>query len=262
MTLTHARSTDATNLNRLEKSMNNALQTRQRMFALALPLTAALYIGAEGLDPKGTDQIVTTTAIALKVLPIAANHSTQLYASGSLSELALVGVAISYGAIAMLVRKRGSTAATIAVLIGGIGALLGAIVNVFVGLNLAAAATAHVSRAAAARVLVANFNSGPGKAFTDVYAFSEVLAPIIMGAALWRSKCVPRWLAVLFAVGFELAEQTSSLGVARVVLQMVPFALAMVLLAVAIWRAAVQAAPVSVDHAPPLVTLCSPLVRR
>jgi hypothetical protein len=41
--------------------MKNALRTRQWMFALALPLTAALYIGAEGLDPKGTDQIVTTT---------------------------------------------------------------------------------------------------------------------------------------------------------------------------------------------------------
>jgi hypothetical protein len=30
--------------------MNNAVQTRRRMLALALPVTAALYIGAEGLD--------------------------------------------------------------------------------------------------------------------------------------------------------------------------------------------------------------------
>jgi hypothetical protein len=30
--------------------MNNAVQTRQRMLALALPLTAALYIGAEGVN--------------------------------------------------------------------------------------------------------------------------------------------------------------------------------------------------------------------
>jgi hypothetical protein len=76
-------------LNRLEKAMDNAVQTRQRMLALALPLAAALYIGADGLNPKGADQIVTTTAVAFKVLPIAANHSTQLYASGSLSKLAL-----------------------------------------------------------------------------------------------------------------------------------------------------------------------------
>ena len=86
--------------------MHNAMRTRQRMFALALPLTAALYIGAEGIDPKGTDQIVTTTAVALKVLPIAAKHHTQLYVSGLLSELALGALIISNGAIAMLIAIR------------------------------------------------------------------------------------------------------------------------------------------------------------
>jgi uncharacterized protein (TIGR03086 family) len=50
--------------------MNNALRTRQRMFVLALPFAAALYIGAEGIDPKGTDQIVTTTAVALKEMAL------------------------------------------------------------------------------------------------------------------------------------------------------------------------------------------------
>lgn len=223
--------------------MNNALRTRQQLFALALPLAAALYIGAEGLDPKGTDQIVTTTAIARKVLPIAARHSSQLYASGALSVLALGAVAISYGAIAMLVRRRGSTAATIAALIGGIGAFCGAIVNVFVGLNLAAAASAQLNHGVAAQFLITNFNSGPGKAFTDIYAFGEIVAPIIMGIALWRSRSVPRWLAVLFAVGFELAAQTGSVGMARVLLQMALFALAMVLLAVRIWRSAPVVAP-------------------
>jgi hypothetical protein len=235
--------------------MKNASRPRQRMFALALPLTVALYIGAEGLDPKGTDQIVTTTAVALNVLPIAAKHHTQLYISGSLSELALGAVAVSYGAIAMLIRRSGSTAATVAVLVGGIGAFCGAIVNVFSGLNLAAAATAHVSRDAAARLLVTNFSSGPSQAFTGVYAFSEFVAPIIMGVALWRCGHVPRWLTILFAVGFELAAQTGSVGVARVVVQMAPFALAMVLLAIRIWRAADEAAPVSDHREPFLVTV-------
>ena len=225
------------------------------MLALALPLTAALYVSAEGADPKGTDQIITTSAIAFKLLPIAAKHSTQLYASGSLSELALGAVAVSYAAIAMLARKRGSTTATIAALIGGIGAFCGAIVNVFVGINLAAATTAHVTHQAAARFLVTNFNSGPGRAFTDVYAFSEFVAPIIMGIALWRSRSVPRWLAVLFAAGFELAEQTASVGMARVVLMMAPFALAMVLLAGRIWRAAEPAAPDGDNQERTLVTV-------
>jgi hypothetical protein len=211
--------------------------------ALALPITAALYVGAEGLNPRGTDRIVTTTAVAYKVLPIAARHSTRLFVSGSLSELALGAVAVSYAAIAMLVRKRGSTAATVAVLIGGIGAFCGAIVNVLVGINLAAAATAGVTQGAAARILISNFNSGPGQAFTDVYAFGEFVAPVIMGIALWRGQSVPRWLAVLFAVGFELAEQTASVGIAKVVVLMAPFAIAMVVLSIRIWQATEPSAP-------------------
>jgi hypothetical protein len=217
-------------------AVNRTVTSRQRVFALVLPLTAALYIGAEGLDPKGTDQLITTTSIAFKLLPIAARHSSQLYVSGSLSEIALGAVPVSYALIATLVRKRGSAAAVIAAVIGGVGAFCGAVVNVFVGINLAAVATAHVTREAAARTLVANFNSKAGVAFTDVYAFSEFFAPIIMGVALWRSRFVPRWLAVLFVAGFELAEQTASVGITRVVLQMAPFAIAMVLLAAWIFR--------------------------
>jgi hypothetical protein len=217
--------------------MSKAVKIRQRMFALLLPTTAATYIGAEGLNPRGTDQIITTRPVALKVIPIAAAHPSQLFASGSLSVLALGAIAVSYGAIAVLVRKRGSTTAVIAVLLGGAGSFCGAIVNVFVGLNLAAAATAHVTRNAAARILIANFNSGAGQAFTDIYALGEFVAPVIMGAALWRSRQVPHWLAVLFALGFELAEQTASVGLAKVVLQMAPFALSMVLLAILVWRA-------------------------
>jgi hypothetical protein len=232
--------------------MNHALRTRQRMFALVLPLTAVMYISAEGFDPKGTDQIVTTTAEAFKVLPIAAKHPTQLYISSTLTELALGALLISYGAIAMLIRKRGSTAAIMAVLLGGIGAFCGAIVNVFVGLNLVAAATAHVPRRAAAAGCQFQFGARPG--IHGRLAFSEIVAPIIMGVALWRSGRVSRWLAVLFAVGLELAEQTGSVGPPRVILQMTPIAVAMVLLAIRIWRAAGQAATVNDDLEPTLVT--------
>jgi hypothetical protein len=220
-----------------EMPMTSALRTRQRLLALALPLTAALYLGAEGINPRGTDQLITTTATAYKVLPIAAKHSTQLYLSGSLTELALAGVAVSYAAIALLVRGRGSTLATIAAVIGGLGAFCGAIVNVFVGINLAAASTAPVTQTAAARMLIANFNSVPGQAFTDIYALSEYLAPILMGIALWRSRCVPRWLAILFVVGFELAEATTSVGPAKVVLLTASFAIAMILLSIRMWQA-------------------------
>ena len=43
-----------------------------------LPIAAVLYISAEALSPKGTDQVITTTATALNVLSIAARHPAQL----------------------------------------------------------------------------------------------------------------------------------------------------------------------------------------
>jgi hypothetical protein len=150
--------------------MDNAARARQRVLALFLPIAAVLYVSAEVLSPKGTDQVITTTATALKVLPIAATHPTQLYAAGSLAILALGALAVSYAAIATLARNRGSAGATAAALIGGIGAFCGAIVNVLVYANLAAAAaTAHLSAGAAARFLVTTFNSGFGHGFSRLF---------------------------------------------------------------------------------------------
>jgi hypothetical protein len=218
-------------------SMDNAARIRQRVLALFLPIAAVLYIGGEAVSPKGTDQVVTTTAVAFKVLPIATRHSTQLYLASGLVLLGLGALAVSYAAIATLVRDRGSALATIAALLGGMGAFCGAIVNVIAYPGLAAAATAHVSRDSAAKVLVAGFNSGFGHAFLYVYFVSEYLAPLLMGIALWRSRNVPRWLAALFFIGLEVAEGMSSMG-PIVILYMLPFAAAMVLLAARIWQAA------------------------
>jgi hypothetical protein len=222
--------------------MDHAARTRQRVLALFLPAAALLYISAEGLNPKGTDTVIVTMADALKVLPIAAMHSAQLYVSGSLSLLALGALAVSYAAIATLVRGRGSAVATVAALLGGLGAFCGAMVNVLVGVNLAAAATAHMAQDAAARFLVTSFNSGFEHVFSGLYFIGIFAAPVLMGFALWRSRSVPRWLTVLFTVGIELAQQVSSAGPVLVVLFMLPFAAAMVLLAARIWQAAARPA--------------------
>jgi hypothetical protein len=231
--------------------MDNAARTRQRVFALFLPIAAALYIGAAALNPKGTDQVIQATATALKVLPIAASHPGQLYLSGSLTLLALGALAVSYPAIATLVQDRGWVIATVAALLGGIGAFCGAIVNVLVGVNLAAAATAHITQGAAARFLVTTFNSGFYQAFSALYFIGIVAAPVLMGFALWRSRSVPRWLAVLFVLGLEAAQQVSSAGPVLVVVLMLPFAAAMVLLAARIWQA--PARPASHTSSPAAV---------
>lgn len=218
--------------------MDPAARIRQRLLALFLPVAAVLYVGAEALDPKGTDKVVQTTADAMKVLPIAARHSAELYVSGSLSLLALGALAVSYAALTTLVRGRGSVLATVAALLGGLGAFCGALVNVLVGVNVAAAATAHLTPDAAARFLVTSFNSGFDQVFSAIYFLGIFAAPVLMGIALWLSRSVPRWLAVLFAGGIELAQQIPSAGPVIVVLVMLPFAVAMVLLAARIWQAA------------------------
>jgi MFS family permease len=231
--------------------MDNAARTRQRILALFLPLTAVLYIGAEGLTPKGLDQVITSTATAFKVLPIAAKHPAQLYVAGSLALLALGALAVSYAAIAALVRDRGSAVATVAALIGGLGAFCGALVNVLVYPSLAAVATAHLSPDAAARFLVTAFNSGFGHAFLYAYFIGIYVAPVLMGFALWRSRSVPRWLAVLFVIGLEVAQQVQSKGIVVVLAYTLLFAVAMVLLAAQIWQAA--ALPASHDQEPTIV---------
>ena len=101
--------------------MDNAARARQRVLAIFLPVTAVLYIGGEAVSPKGTDQVITATATALKVLPIAARHPAQLYFASWLVILGLGGLAVSNAAIAALVRNRGSALATVAALIGDSG---------------------------------------------------------------------------------------------------------------------------------------------
>lgn len=131
---------------------------------------------------------------------------------------------MSYAAIATLVTGRGWVIATIAALLGGLGAFAGAMLNVLGGISLAAAASAHMTQIAAAQFLVTSFASWPSQAAGYVYFASEYAAPVVMGYALWRSRLVPRWLAVLFTVGLELAEAQGAVG-PKVVLYMLPFAI-------------------------------------
>jgi hypothetical protein len=236
-------------LSRSEHPAGKAVRARQRILAVFLPVTAVLYIGCEALDPKGTDQVVTSMAVALRLLPIAAAHPSRLYLAGSLSLLALGGLAVSYAAIALLVTGRGWVIATVAAMLGAVGAFAGALFNVLVGVNLAAAASAHMTQTAAARFLVTSFGSVPAHVAEYVYFVGEYAAPVVMGFALWRSRAVPRWLAVLFTVGLELAETMGSYG-PIVVLFMLPFAAAMTLLAVWIWRAAAHPAAPLHDNVP------------
>ena len=177
--------------------MDNAARTRQRVLALFLPIAAVLYISAEALSPKGTDQVVTDTATALKLLVIAAKHPTQVYIAGTCAVLGLGALAVSYAAIAALARNRGAALATVAALIGGIGAFCGAITNVLVYPNLAAA-TAHLTPAAAARFLVATFNSGFGQMFLTVATIVNSALPFVSAACRAMLLCLAKGILLTF----------------------------------------------------------------
>jgi hypothetical protein len=206
-------------------------------------VAAAPYTGAEATNPKGVDQIVDTTNVALKVMPIAQHHTTQLYVSGTLSCLFLGALAVAFVAVATMIRGRGSTLAMVAAIVGVIGYFSGALVNVLVGFNLAAVAAARLTREAGAAFLVTTFKSGFASVLLDMYALAEIyVAPPLMAIALWRSQQVPRWMVVVFFAGLEYAQQVPSDGPAGVVLMMAPFAIIMVLLSTRIWVEAGQRA--------------------
>ncbi len=216
--------------------MDSVARSRQRVLALFLPVSVALLMIGEALTPKGLDQAIMKTSTALEMLPIAAKHPTQLYVSNALVIVGLGALAVSFAAIATLVRGRGSTFATVAALIGGFASFCGAIINVLVGFNLAAAVKAQLAQEDAARFLVVTFKSGVGNMFILGYFFGLIVASILMVIALWRSRCVPRWLPILFAVSLQVALFAHA-GIVSIPL-MLPFAVAMVILASRIWQAA------------------------
>lgn len=217
--------------------MNSLARSRQRVLAIFLPVSATLLVIGTALTPTGLDQIITTKATALTVLPIAAAHTNQLYFSNVLLLFGLGALAVSFAAIATLVGERGATLATAAGLVGGFGAFCGAIGNVLPGFNLAATVTAQLSPEAAAQYLVATFTSTVGEAILVGYLGSLLVGTILMVIALWRSRCVPRWLPFLFGLGLAVAAVTPT-GIFSIPLQL-PFAAAMVILGTRVWRLAV-----------------------
>jgi hypothetical protein len=73
-------------------------------------------------------------------------------------------------------------------------------------------------------------------AFGYVYFVGVSVATALMAFALWRTRVVPRWLALLYFFALEVAFQVTSLRPLVVVVLMAPFAAAAVVLAVRIWR--------------------------
>lgn len=210
------------------------MRSRQRLLAATLPVSAALLCAGSATTPKGLDQLITSTATAARVLPVAPAHTSPLSVSNLLLLFGLGVLGVSYSAMATLVRARGARLATAAAVIGGIGCLSGALGNVLAGFNLAAAVKAQLPTADAERYLVTTFTSTAGELLLGLYLTGMLVGAILMAVALGRSCRVPRWLPVLFVLGLATAA-FSPVGLVAIPLQL-PFAVAMVLLGSRVWR--------------------------
>jgi hypothetical protein len=213
--------------------VTSARMTRTRILALFPPLAAVLLLIGEALTPKGLDHPVSMSRAA-KELPIAEAHLDRLYLSNLLVIFGVGALGVSFAAIAVLIRERGSTIATLAAVVGGLAGFCGGLANVLIGYDLAAAATAHTTAAAAERILAA---ANRGWAFDVVfvgYLGGLVVATVLTTVALWRSRSVPRWLPVLFVVGVALGALAPA-GIVSIPLQL-PITVALIALAVRIWR--------------------------
>ena len=210
------------------------VRTRRRILALALPVTAVLLLFGGALTPKGLDRPVTSLAGALRELQIAAAHPGQVYFSNVLVIFGLGTLGVSFFAIAVLASDRDRVLATTAAVIGWFGAFCGAVANVLIGFDLAAAAV-HGSSAAAQILVSANTAAAAWVFFIGYFAGIPV-AVILTGIALWRSQAMPRWLPVLFVVAL-LAGALAPPGVVSVPLSL-PFVIVTMLLARRIWGTA------------------------
>jgi hypothetical protein len=139
-------------------------------------------------------------------------------------------------AIATLVRTRGASVATAAGLVGGVAGFCGALCNVLIGYDLAAAATAHTNHAAATEVLVSANRGAPYDVLLGGYLAGVAIATVLTVVALWRSRVVAVWLPGLFVAGVALAAVAPA-GPVSLPLQL-PFTAAAVALAVRIWHQA------------------------
>lgn len=218
------------------KTASSAERRGSRVLASFLPLAAVLLMVGEVLTPKGLDKPTMTLSAVLQALPIGAAHPSQLYLSNLLVIFGLGALGVSFAAMSTLAEDGNASLATAGAVTGGCAAFCGAIANMLVGFNLAAAATAHTTNDAAARVLLSGDTSAVAKGLLVVYLGGGLVAIVLSALALWRAKSVPRWLPVLFGLGLVLAA-SSQPGIVAVPLQL-PFAASMVFLAACIWQGA------------------------
>ena len=180
----------------------NPIDSRRRLLAGAMVATPLVFAAANVTFPSGTFQYTGTTEHALDALEATAAAPGRVRVASLLLVAAAVLLAVSFAAVASMVRERGARLATAAAVLGVIGSAGLVLVTSWLGLSVYAAQQSDLSKDAAATYLVTLTNdSGLGNIAGGCYMLGLLLGSILMGVALFRSGRVAWWLAALFPVG-------------------------------------------------------------
>jgi hypothetical protein len=221
----------------MDQTTTRTLRSRQRLLGWGGVVGIVVLTLGDLITPHGTDQHITTVPAGLAELKAAHAHPATTYVAFLLVVLGFFGLAVGFLALATLVRERGARLATAAGGIGLFACFSAAVINVWAGLDVYAAVKADMSRSSAAAFLVsAQHTSAVSAVFALGYFVGLLLAGVLAGAALWRSRVVPRWVGIVFPVSLAVAAGSPS-GVPGTALA-VPFAALMAWLCVtAVWSA-------------------------
>jgi hypothetical protein len=238
-------------------ALSSSRELRRLLLALSLPVAAILLVVGEAVMPKGLDSQSSSLASTTKQVMIAERHVARFDAASLLIIFGLAAAAASFGAIATLVRRRGARFASAAAVLGAVALTCGVIANSTDNLALAEAAAVHPAATLAGRMWVHIDSSAFANTLGVLYFFGWMVAIVLAAIALWRSRAVPGWLAVVFAVAY-IVSNFSSPGVIPGVPESLPFLAVMGYLALLVWRnaaldhqaAAVSAAPAAAS--PPM----------
>ena len=208
---------------------------RRRWLAVFPPLAVGLLAIGGGLTPKGLDQPITSTGRALEELSIASAHADRVFLTSTLIILGLGVLGSAFAAVATLTHhRRGETLATAGTGIALFGVVCGIAANMLVGVDLAGASQANVSRESAARVLAAINTALVSEALLVAYIAGLAIGSILIGIGLWQSRRVSRWLAAGFPITILIGGAAPP-GAANVALTL-PLAVVACFLATEIWR--------------------------
>jgi hypothetical protein len=240
-----------------DMASGSSIELRRRLLAFSLPVAAILLVVGEAVMPKGLDSQSSSLASTTKQVMIAARHVARFDAASLLIIFGLAAAAVSFAAIAVLVTGRGARFATAAVVLGAVALTCGVVANSTDNLALAEAAAVHPAATVAGRMWVHIDSSPLASTLGVLYFFGWMVAIVLAAIALWRSRAVPRWLAVVFAVA-NVVSNFSSPGVIPGVPESLPFVAVMGYLALLVWRnatldhqtAAFSAAPAATPSPP------------